>query len=403
MNTAPDEVMTPNVTECAHGCGTVTGATVASPWTCSGCLERLAQVSAVVAAIDISTMAGWNLRALLLRLLCGEPVYDYDRDPPETDKASDIAIADAVRRQLVGSTGYGLELTPLGREVAERMRPEPWLSKEQDAVYVIRPNTSALQLRGALVGGGAHCPSANRALRARGQDLQYPAGGNVKRTALKRKTPLKRGEPLARTGKLKPRNSSRSKAAREQDFGEEADTVRKMPCTVPGCTAGPCQPAHVKSRGASGGRFDIIPLCAAHHREQHDTGIKTFAAWHGLDLRAEADRIALMHSDPLGLRGVARRWVELAAAIDDPAIHHDSEEFAERLHRAPSEGDREALLGWVRRRMHAWSGRFPAPTCGDREAIAHAVMLDLGEPFTSDPSGEHGITWALCSAAEWPS
>jgi hypothetical protein len=88
--------------------------------------------------------------------------------------------------------------------------------------------------------------------------------------------------------------------------------------------------------------------------------------------------------------------------------------------------EREALLGWVRRRMarevevrakrcdlraietpaalssammHEGDG-LPANDC---ETLAHAVMRDLGEPFTSDPSGEHGLAWTLCELAGWPS
>jgi hypothetical protein len=36
----------------------------------------------------------------------------------------------------------------------------------------------------------------------------------------------------------------------------------------------------------------------------------------------------------------------------------------------------------------------------DREALAHAVMLDLG---LEGPAGEHGTAWTLCERAGWPS
>jgi hypothetical protein len=146
-----------------------------------------------------------------------------------------------------------------------------------------------------------------------------------------RKQPMSRGTGLARSRKsIAPKNRKRSAAALDQDFGEEARTVRALPCLVAGCCMGPSEPAHVKSRGAGGGRFDIVPLCHAHHREQHSRGIRTFAKLYGLDLRLEADRVALEHSEPLGLRGVAARW---GTAGERPL---DSYEHA-------------ALLGWARR------------------------------------------------------
>ena len=37
---------------------------------------------------------------------------------------------------------------------------------------------------------------------------------------------------------------------------------------------------------------NLVPLCTGHHREQHDHGVQTFAARHGLDLLTHAHRIA---------------------------------------------------------------------------------------------------------------
>jgi hypothetical protein len=50
---------------------------------------------------------------------------------------------------------------------------------------------------------------------------------------------------------LRPVNSRRRRAAQAEDFGELAVFVRRLPCCVRGCTAGPTDPAHVigKARG----------------------------------------------------------------------------------------------------------------------------------------------------------
>jgi hypothetical protein len=212
---------------------------------------------------------------------------------------------------------------------------------------------------------------------------------------------------LARTKRVAPRNPTRSKKAHARNYGEEAATIRLMPCLAEGrglarCM-GPIHVAHVTARGrggCKGGRFDIVPLCAAHHRLAGEAGTSDrvmFEKLHSLDLRAEADRIALLHSEPLGLRAVARRWVALLEAIDDTSVTHDSLAFAGRLDAAPGAYERDALLGWVRRRLVAESGHR------DREDLAHAVMLELGwETLGSDPSGEHGIAWSLCESAGWP-
>jgi hypothetical protein len=76
-----------------------------------------------VAKIDTTTVEGWNLRALLLRRADGGYTHDYDSDPPEADEACDAAIALADSLRIVD---VDVCLTPIGHEVAERLRPEPW-------------------------------------------------------------------------------------------------------------------------------------------------------------------------------------------------------------------------------------------------------------------------------------
>lgn len=229
-----------------------------------------------------------------------------------------------------------------------------------------------------------------------------------------RRTEIKRRSPLARGVGIRRRNEARAKRLHRRNFGDEADAVRAMPCLCSGVgplvrCCGATVDAHVTSRGAGGGRFDVIPLCWWHHNEQHTIGIESFAGRYGLDLRAEADRIAIEHpcSRPAedgepGLRPVARRWA------NDHAL--------------PDGYDRDALFGWVRRRMEREAARLSARAstlataygetsaaatgarfdANDRACLSHAVMLDLGEPFTIDPSGEHGLAWSLCEAAGWP-
>ena len=142
----------------------------------------------------------------------------------------------------------------------------------------------------------------------------------MRRTELKRRTPLKAAK------RLRPVNSKRKRLRHARNFGEEAALVRSLPCLVCG---GLSEPAHVVSRGAGGGRFDLVPLCRDHHREQHDDGVLTFAERHCLDLRAEADRVAMLHDEPQGVRGLIKRWGSSADPLD--------------------EYERGALLGWLER------------------------------------------------------
>lgn len=88
-------------------------------------------------------------------------------------------------------------------------------------------------------------------------------------------------------------NSRRRRQALVEDFGDLAVLVRKMPCCVDGCSQGPSDPAHVRTRGAGlhawieidGVRAgNIAPLCHPHHLEQH-RGIKSFNAAHRLVVR----------------------------------------------------------------------------------------------------------------------
>lgn len=127
----------------------------------------------------------------------------------------------------------------------------------------------------------------------------------MKRTPLKRKTPLRGGtEPMrpkrgvkrvekpGRKTKLRQRNPERLARLRRKQFGEHADFIRSLPCALRGHDAGICGPseaAHVRSRGAGGTAKDLVPLCQRHHAEQHSMGILTFQEHYEIDLQAIAD------------------------------------------------------------------------------------------------------------------
>ena len=109
----------------------------------------------------------------------------------------------------------------------------------------------------------------------------------MKRTPLKRKT------------RLRARNPERRAAAFARNFGDRGAAVRAMRCLVPGCRHDP-QAAHAIARGMGGVKGSLrhlVPLCSAHHRdagENRTSQRARFEAAHGLDLIAEAERIALL-------------------------------------------------------------------------------------------------------------
>jgi len=124
----------------------------------------------------------------------------------------------------------------------------------------------------------------------------------VKRTPLKRKTTLQQKSPLKRT-QIKKVNPKRKKRLYRRNYGERAEVIREMPCVCADSLvyggriecSGSIQAAHVKARGmggCNGDRRSLVPLCAAHHRQQGDIGIESFQKMYFLDLEAKASRIA---------------------------------------------------------------------------------------------------------------
>lgn len=93
----------------------------------------------------------------------------------------------------------------------------------------------------------------------------------MKRTSIKRKSPLKRKTRLA------PANRRRRARTFARNFGERATFIRAMPCLLAGTGCeGRIEAAHARSRGAGGDRRELVPLCSGHHR-QHHRGAKSFA------------------------------------------------------------------------------------------------------------------------------
>lgn len=52
------------------------------------------------------------------------------------------------------------------------------------------------------------------------------------------------------------------------------DSLKVQPCAA--CGLGPCDPAHIKTRGSGGGDTwdNVLPLCREHHTEQHKRGMR---------------------------------------------------------------------------------------------------------------------------------
>jgi hypothetical protein len=82
--------------------------------------------ASIVAKIDTTTVEGWNLRALLLRLLDGDA---WNEDILILDAMDAITRRGFAAYPLAGNEFGEGGLTPLGREVAERLRPVPWTAK----------------------------------------------------------------------------------------------------------------------------------------------------------------------------------------------------------------------------------------------------------------------------------
>ena len=113
---------------------------------------------------------------------------------------------------------------------------------------------------------------------------------------------IKPGKPLRRKTGVRPVSPERRAKTYARNYGTRGAAVRERGCllltsSVTPC-GGPVHAAHSIARGmggAKGDRRDLVPLCARHHRESGERGTSdraAFEAAHGLDLQAEAARIA---------------------------------------------------------------------------------------------------------------
>lgn len=71
--------------------------------------------------------------------------------------------------------------------------------------------------------------------------------------------------------------------------------VHGQPCIVCGRPGDAC---HVHTRRNGGDRRNLVPLCRAHHREQHTIGIVSFARRYNLNLAASADEFDRRYHSP---------------------------------------------------------------------------------------------------------
>lgn len=226
---------------------------------------------------------------------------------------------------------------------------------------------------------------------------------------MKRSGQLKRRSPMARGRGVKPVNRERKAERHARNFGAEAEEVRRQACLCHGvgyhkmvaranghawldhmttCSKTGVVAAHVTARGmgaAKGGRFDIVPLCDAHHREAGEAGTSQRAAFeqrYGLDLRRLADDIALGMPEPLGIRGLARAWTEWESAVGTAIGGTTLDEPSPSLQLDSYETD--ALFGWVDRRAErVWTEQ---PEAIGESAVLAVLVTELG--LTIDAAGD---------------
>ena len=113
---------------------------------------------------------------------------------------------------------------------------------------------------------------------------------------LTRRTPLKRTPMTRGRTRVTPVNRKRRGKEWLRAYGspERVAFVASLPCIVSDLRCvGAIENMHVRGDGA-GRKADarhVVPCCAAHHRESHTIGIRTFASVYRLDLAAEAARV----------------------------------------------------------------------------------------------------------------
>lgn len=195
--------------------------------------------------------------------------------------------------------------------------------------------------------------------------------------------------------RINPINRKRKAELHARNFGDEAEAVRMLPCL---CWARTCTwnrdrcrgdvvAAHVTARGmggAKGGRLDLVPLCDAHHREAGEARTserEAFESRYGLDLRAEADRLAAAQALPLGICGLAQRW----AAFEAPGNEQlDTREW-------------DALIGWVRRECEREAERRRSRRL---DGLARGHDLGRGDPSLPDAALWPDVAMAIVNGRQ---
>ena len=109
--------------------------------------------------------------------------------------------------------------------------------------------------------------------------------------------------PLVRKTPMRTRNPKRRAAAYARNFGDHADTIRALPCLVPGCQHR-AEAAHARARGMGGCKGswrDLVPLCREHHEEAGEyrtTRRHAFELRHGVSLTVAAAELADREARP---------------------------------------------------------------------------------------------------------
>lgn len=125
----------------------------------------------------------------------------------------------------------------------------------------------------------------------------------MKCKAILKRVALKRGKALQLSTKpIKRLGRPRFKKGRDPAY---VAWIGTQPCIL--ATSGVCaswagyhpvEAAHVRSRGAGGtDRGNTVPMCMTHHAEQHRVGIRSFQKKYGIDLKAEAERLAELYEE----------------------------------------------------------------------------------------------------------
>ena len=125
--------------------------------------------------------------------------------------------------------------------------------------------------------------------------LAFPKPAKVRKEPrrLLRRTPIRRTNP------------ARKRERYQRNYGERGAAVRLMQCLLAGqdeCDR-PIEAAHASARGMGGVKGDrrqLVPLCGRHHMISGRMAPSDFIAKYQINLRHEADRIAV-ELDALGL------------------------------------------------------------------------------------------------------